>query len=148
MTTQRKIQWIISLLFVAFFAYKLIPFSRPSEVQHKRPIAQGRQTYFGSGGGPGPKITQVVIDPFDPKRGENQEIIISIAPAKPAKAVRITMKTDTRETTYELQKIASTSTDALWRGSWKIEDLHDTRYNALIYVEGTDSTSSAELTLR
>ena len=118
-----------------------------------RTIAQGRQTYFVFSKEKGPKVTEVVIDPFDPRRGERQTMSVKVNYPEPVRSVAVTMKLDGGDYTYPLTLVSGTDRDGTWEGSWRAEDTHDVIYKAAVVAEGPDDgergrTTTIWLTLR
>ncbi len=110
------------------------------------PIAQGEQTYsVWSGEGSGPKITKVVVNSFDPKRGERQTMIISVGAEPAVGAVKVALKTDNGEKTYEFEKAISSG---LWGASWVVEDTHDYIYSARVEAISGKDTAKVDLSFR
>jgi len=101
-----------------------------------RPIAQGKQTYSTQGGSKtGPKVSKVVVDPFDPKTGEKQMFEVKIKDTTPVITVTLTLKTDHGEKNYPLKLFQGKDTDGLWSISFETEDKHDYVYTATITAE-------------
>lgn len=121
------------------------PTPRPSPPP--APIAQGKQIYNVSqgSGSKGPGMRQLVVDPFDPKKGENQTMSVKVQNKKPVTIVSIILKTDTKATTYQLKLKEGKDTDGLWEGSWTTDDTHDYVYTAV--VSASDTIESAQVTL-
>jgi hypothetical protein len=113
------------------------------------PIAQGRQVYSVTTGGTGPKITEVAIDPFDPKKGNVQSIEVKTSSPDVAHA-SVRLLTDHGSSSYEFVHATSTvSGDAILRASWITNDTHDRVYGAAVTVIAVSGASSTiELSFR
>lgn len=114
------------------------------------PLPQGKQTYFISGKAePGkPVLTEVIYDPFDPKPGQRQTILVKTK-AKPAvETVSVLMITDSVEKKYELKKLDPQGESFVWEGSWEVTDTHNNQYRAKVIGENQAGKTKIAMTLR
>ncbi len=117
----------------------------PQKIQ---PLPQGRQVYSISTKEEGPKITQAVIDPFDPKIGEQQLFEVSAHYTKPITAMNVVFLTDHGSSTLMLIHASGTTMDGVWRGTTTVIDSHDYIYSALIRAHSGTSTTPIDLSFR
>lgn len=115
-----------------------------------RPIAQGKQIYNGSFGPlvKGPKMTQVIVDPFDPKKGEKQTVTVKIKHELPITSVTARLDSDTMKKTYTFERIDGSDTNGTWQTSWTTEDTHDYTYFLFFELVSSDATFKDGLTFR
>lgn len=114
------------------------------------PLPQGKQTYFVSGKAEQgkPVLTEVVYDPFDPKPGQRQTILVKTK-AKPAvDTVSVLMITDSKERKYEFKKTNDQGDVVTWEGSWEITDTHVNQYRAMVIGENQAGKTKIAMTLR
>lgn len=111
------------------------------------PIASGKQIYNVSrgSGSSGPAITQVTLDPLDPKIGETQVVSVKIEHKVPVQSVSVTIRGDTSQFPYNLTLKEGTPTSAVWEGSWVVDYTYDYDYQAV--VEAKDATEATQVTL-
>ena len=117
------------------------------------PLPQGPQTYPFSYGSAitGPKPDEVTINPYDPKKGEQQTFTVKIKYSKPITYGAIQLTTDTKKTkVYPMTLTSGTTTDGVWSATITTDDTHDYIYNVgLDFQSSTEKTSiMPELTLR
>ena len=118
---------------------KLIPTNTPTP----RPIAQGRQIYSTRGGSKiGPKFNKIVVNPFDPKKGEMQMFEAKIKDITPITTVTLTLKTDHGEKNYPLKLSQGKDTDGVWSVSFETEDIHNYIYTATFVAENNKKEKS------
>lgn len=122
---------------------KTPPVPTPTPTPTPVPIAQGRQVYtVRSGGTTGPQIVELVVDPFDPKIGEEQTILVKVKDTAPVTSVAVTLFIDNGASkTYPLLKKTGTDTDGTWEGRWTTETTHDYTYQAQISATSSKGTT-------
>lgn len=130
--------------------FKPPPTAIPTQSPPSRPLDQGKQVYNVSrgSGSRGPAITQVIFDPFDPKKGEIQAIALKIAHNLPVTAVSTTLTTDHKTQVYPLTLKEGTSSAGLWNGSWKTTDSHDYKYVFAFEADDGKEKSKLEFPIR
>lgn len=119
----------------ALFSQKLIPQlqqptvnpspeATPMPTPTPTTLISGKETYKISQGPAfvGPKVSQAVIDPLDPGKGNKQIVTVSTNYTSPIDFVTIKLITDTTSQTYPLQLVSGTNTNGDWQGSWTIND--------------------------
>ncbi|KKR03382.1 MAG: hypothetical protein UT26_C0002G0017 [Microgenomates group bacterium GW2011_GWC1_39_12] len=116
------------------------------------PLPQGPQTYPFSYGSAvtGPKPSEVLINPYDPKKDEKQTFTVKAKYDKPITYAAIDLETDHGVKTYPMQRISGIDTDGVWEVTITTIDTHDYIYNVgLDFRSNTIKTSTKpELTLR
>jgi hypothetical protein len=90
----------------------------------------GRQLYTVGGGTTGlPHITQIGVDPIDPKKGEKQTIFVTAINDTPIKEIIITLHTDEKDTTMPpLTLDEGSNTEGVWKGEWKFDFTYNLTY--------------------
>lgn len=155
--TRTLLQWNIGILAALILITGAVIYFVPSRssdtnknpiVAEPLPLAQGRQVYTIASKGNGPKITQAVIDPFDPQAGEMQTFEIYAQHAKPIDDIRIILVTDTASSTIVLAHASGTLSGGIWRGSLTTNDTHTTTYAALVRARSGTSTTPIDLSFR
>jgi len=97
----------------------------------------------------GPKPSQIVINPYDPKIGAKQTITIDVKYETAIASGSITMETDEKTKKYALKKISGTNTQGVWETTITTDDTHDYIYNVAIEFVGADKQIfHGKLTLR
>jgi len=116
------------------------------------PLAQGRQIYNISGGTKGgPQMTQVFIDPLDPKPSQIQTLTLKANNLKPIVEIKAIVITDNKneESANILKLISGTNVDGVWQGSWRIRSEHNYNYQIkLVAKNNEDIESIVTLTFR
>lgn len=114
------------------------------------PLASGKQIYNISGGTKGePQMTQVVIDPIDPKPSQIQTLTLKANNLKPIIEIKAVVMTDNEESTNFLKLISGSDVDGVWQGSWRIKDEYDYNYQIeLVAKNNEDIESKATMTFR
>ncbi len=113
-------------------------------------ILQGRETYtIGQGSGTtGPKITRAIVEPHDPKQGQQQTVTVSVNHSSPITSVSLVMKSDNDTKTYPLSLASGSETNGQWSGTWTVEDTVLYTYAFTISVESPGGSSSVDLIIR
>lgn len=120
---------------------KITPTSTPSP----KPIPHGKVEFTVSTGknSKGPQMSQGFIDPYDPKLGAIQTLVIEVA--EPVEKVTATLITDNKTSQeYQLKKVKGTT----WMGQWKVKDSYLYKYVLTIKAIGPNGTSKVDVTLR
>ena len=159
----------IGLLAVAFFVWKnqyqtrqleladskaeqqaSLPDSSPKPSPSPVPILQGIETYSITQGkkNNGPKITQAIINPHDPKINDNQTVKVKLAYNQPINQVKLILKSDNDQQEADMTLIQGTATDGTWETSWEITDTVLYNYSQTITAQSGDQTSSVTITIR
>ncbi|MGB6839305.1 MAG: hypothetical protein WBD86_01295 [Microgenomates group bacterium] len=116
------------------------------------PLAHGKQTYMVSGSTKGaPKMSEVIIDPLDPKPEETQTVTIKALDVNksPIKEITVTLVTDNKSESHTLKRINGTDLNGTWQGSWKISDSYDYTYRATLKAKNeANLVQSVTLTFR
>lgn len=116
------------------------------------PLAQGEQIYgIGRGdGSKGPDLFEAIINPFDPKKGEQQTMKIRIKKGSlKTTKVNITLKSDNNAKTYPLTLLNEEADSETWSGSWIIEDTHNWMYKAVVdATDEKDEVAHVEISFR
>jgi hypothetical protein len=140
---------VLVILFAVFIARSPVWHPPQGEVPGVSPLAPGRQVYYVSTGGGGPKITEAVIDPLDAEKGEQQSFEVVVSHTSDVGVVAVELKTDTVSKAYPLSLVSGDTASGRWRGEWVLEDTHDHEYQAVVGVLGSDgATSSVTLSFR
>ncbi len=114
------------------------------------PLPQGKQTYFVSGKAEqgAPVLVEVVYDPFDPKPGQQQTILIKTKAKPEANTVSVLMITDSKEMKYELKNLDTQGELLVWEGSWEVTDTHINQYRAVVTAKNQKGAGKIEMVLR
>jgi hypothetical protein len=103
---------------------------------------RGAIEYKVSFGSPsGPSISRIVFAPYDVKPGDTQDIYVIGNYEKGIDQVTANIKTDSGLEDVPLSLTQGDSKNGLWRGSWRVHDVHDGYYPVLFTVGGKDGTS-------
>ena len=154
---QRLVRWHIVVLSAILFAGGAVILfyhpplrEAPFREEIPRPLAQGRQIYKVMSGGTGPKITEVTVDPFDPKVGSHQimEINASHTNNDPVVSASIVLFTDQSSSSYPFALASGDGTNGTWRAEWATTATHLTTYRATLYTSTAHASSSIELHFR
>jgi len=115
-----------------------------------KPLPTGKQIYNYSHGNDvvGPKPTQVIIDPIDPKPGSTQSFSVKIGDATPVQKANIVLKTDNQETEYPLVLTEKGVDFGIWTANWEMNDSYDYTYQIDIIIYGITETFSGGLAFR
>jgi hypothetical protein len=126
------------------------PSPTPTPTPTPYPLPQGRQSFFVSygNGTTGPKASQVVIDPYDPKIGQKQTFTVSVSDTSPITSVDLALVTDTKVTSYALSRVSGTDTKGNWDVTITTDDTHLYHYNPSFVVKSANGENHADLTLR
>lgn len=113
-------------------------------------LKQGKETYSITQGPAekGPDITQAVIDPLEPQKGQKVTMTISVNSTKPADSVTIELETDTMKKSYPLTLVSGTNLDGQWQATWTVEDTLLYQYVAKIEARSGSELSDFVLTIR
>lgn len=104
------------------------------------PLTQGPEFYSITNKGPGPKVTRVDFDTFDPKLGEMQAVTVKANHSERIGRVTVELMTDHNAAVYDLDHISGTDFDGVWAIQLLTEDTHDLSYRMRIRAESTDPT--------
>jgi hypothetical protein len=115
-----------------------------------KPLPTGKQTYnySHSSSVAGPKPTQIIIDPIDPKQGDAQILSVKIGNTTPISKANIVLKTDNQETEYPLVLTEKGVDFGIWTAKWEMNDSYDYTYQIEIVIYGTVETFTGALTFR
>jgi hypothetical protein len=144
--------WTLFILGVfALIVLALLPFSKrrmfPALPPNVAPIPRERQVYEIISKEK-PTFTQVIIDPFDPRKGERQTVLVRVRDDAPIRSVNATLKTDKGAFSYPLRFVAKNRRDGIWRGAWRTIDTHFYVYRLQLTAQSDTGASSIELTFR
>lgn len=119
----------------------------PTAKPYRPPLPQGKQVYNVSRGGnsPGPNIRQVMIDPFDPKKGEIQKFWVKIENPIAVKSVTVILYADENIVTQALNLSEGDAKSGVWAGNMTTLTTHDVLYR--LHVVATDEKDSARVEL-
>ncbi len=128
----------------------LTPTVTPSPTPTPYPLPQGKQEYKISHSKSilGPKVTNVSIDPFDPKVGEKQEYILHVLHNAPLSNVLLSLQTDNKIATISLEKKEETEKESTWRTTIVTDDTHLYVYYAQFILRQNGQEYAAGLTFR
>lgn len=114
------------------------------------PLPTGKQVYNVSRGAgtPGPNISQMSVDNFDPKMGELQTYSIKIVNNTKVEKVQLTLFTDYKIKTYDATLKDGKATDGVWKAVVTTEDSHDFVYRVRIEAADSKETSETTMTVR
>lgn len=111
-------------------------------------LGKGLQVYRVMSGGDGPKISEVVIDPLDPKMGKKQSFEVAVSHEKAIDRVTVNLITDSVSSEKTLTLAEGTDTSGIYRGEWIAGDSYEKIYLATIRVFSGEASSSIDLTFR
>ncbi len=121
----------------------------PTPTQAPRPIPSGKQTFSVSNGKKiGPQFQTGAIDPYDPTKGNQQTISVSISSTQPVATATLTMQTDTRSKEIPMQLTSGTTNKGIWAATWTVDDTYLYTYNAIIFATDGQETNAITITLR
>lgn len=115
------------------------------------PLKKGKETYYisQSSSVKGPKITQVTLDPLDPKNGEKQTITVKALHSGPVTQVKISLMSDNKtQTLSSLSLVSGTNLEGEWQVSWTVDDTILYKYILKITATGGGVQSSVDLAIR
>ena len=113
------------------------------------PLASGEQT-FSVTTPDNPRMTQVVINPFDVDKFASQTVSVEIQETAGYPIFEVTgqAQTDSMSFPFSLSLISGTDIDGTWQGSWYNEDEYCQNYMLIITATGQSGTSIVELAFR
>jgi len=101
------------------------PTNTPTPTPTPTKIGSGRKVLSISGGAQNePKLTQAVIDPLDPAKGQKQSVEISASHTAPIDRVTVKLITDNKSQTYPLKLESGITQNGVWTGSWTMDDTY------------------------
>ncbi len=104
-----------------------VPLATPTLI-----LPKGRQTFRTQGGDADvSKVTQVIIDPLDAKKGDEQKIDVVIDSVEPVTSFTLTLISDNKETTLTMKNISGDSTKGTWSTSHTLSDSTDNVYKII-----------------
>ena len=111
-----------------------------------KPLPTGKQIYNYSHGKNvvGPKPTQVIIDPIDPKTGDTQTLTITLPHDKPVTNTKATLITDNESTAINLTK----ELEDTYVANWRMTDSYDYKYQITFEFSDNTETFSGAVTFR
>lgn len=127
------------------------PFPIATPKKTPAPLKQGKGTYNISQGSEvsGPRITQVSLDPLDPKKGEKQTISVKTFHTSPITQVKITLVSDNKtQTLPPLSLVSGTNLDGEWQVTWTVDDTVLYKYILTITSASSSGQSSVEVAPR
>lgn len=126
------------------------PTPSPSPTPTPYPLPQGKQVYRLSHGKSvtGPKMTEVTVDPFDPKIGEKQTYTVKINHTSPVISATLELQTDNNIKTYNLDRIDGTPTSGTWQVTITTDDVHFYKYYAQFDLKSATDEYKGGLTFR
>lgn len=124
------------------------PMSRVRPTPNPYKLPRGAQSYTITSGKDvkGPKITNVVIDPLDPKNGTKQTFKVTVE--SPVTSAAVTVHTDNKETNVDLKLVSGDSTKGVYQGSWIVDDSYDYVYAFTYVIKGPDGVYDNTMFLR
>jgi len=113
------------------------------------PLASGEQT-FSVTTPDNPRMTQVVINPFDVDKFASQTVSVEIQETAGYPIFEVTgqAQTDSMSFPFSLSLISGTDIDGTWQGSWYNEDEYCQNYMLIITATSQSGTSIVELAFR
>lgn len=94
-------------------------------------------------------LTELTVDPFDPKIGKKQMMSLKIKKDIPTQSVAVILTTDKKTKNYPLTLVETTEKETRWEASWTIEDTHLYIYTAKVVAKAANNeTSEVELSFR
>ena len=115
------------------------------------PIAGGKQLYRISGGMPDlPLITEVIIDPQDAKKDQNQTVTVKANGPTAIKEVIVVLRLDDENNfEYKLAQSSGTPTNGEWKGNWKFPHTYNKTYRLNIKARNENNLGNmATITIR
>lgn len=115
------------------------------------PIMGGIQLYRISGGDPNfPVISEVIIDPQDPQKDENQTVTVKANGPTPIKEVVVVLRLDDENNfEYKLSQSSGSPTNGEWKGSWKFPHTYNKTYRLNIKARNENKLGNmATITIR
>lgn len=95
-----------------------------------------------------PQITEVTIDPIDPKPEETQTFSVTVHDSQQVTRVTATLFTDNRKTSYPLNRVDGDDKSGAWQGSWTIDGTYDLTYRVLLEAHNANRPATVTLTFR
>jgi hypothetical protein len=126
------------------------PSPMPTPTPTPYPLPQGRQSFFVSygNGTTGPKASQVTIDPYDPKVGQEQTFTVAVSDTNPITSVDLALITDNKVASYSLTRVSGTETKGDWQVKITTDDTHLYHYSPSFVIKSANGENHADLTLR
>ncbi len=115
------------------------------------PIGTGPQIYRISGGVQGlPTISEVLVTPIDPKKGQKQTIKIKANNGTPIKEVAAILKVDNNKEIEHILKLSGgTITNGEWSGSWNTDFTYEKTYRITVRAKNENNLGNIHtITLR
>lgn len=94
-----------------------------------------------------PKMTTLLINPFDPLFGENQTLSVDAQDSSnPITKIVATVRTDKETNSYSLSLSSGSPSQGTWTASWKANDSHEQVYNlSLVATNQNNQTSQVDV---
>lgn len=128
----------------------LTPTATPTATPTPYPLPQGKQAYKISHGNSvgGPKVTDVSIDPFDPKVGETQTFTVVVSHKVPINSITLALQTDNKTTNIPLEKKSESNEESTWVSTFLTDDTHFYTYYAQFITKQNGTEFPTGLTFR
>lgn len=112
-------------------------------------LVHGKDTYSVSGGGgSGPSISEVTFDPLDPAVGSTQIISVKVSDPTAVLSVIVNVRTDTKTTTVELQRVNGTEIGGTWEGRWIVPETYLYNYIPTVIAKSNSGETKIPITIR
>ena len=125
------------------------PILTPTPTPTPRPIPHGKKTFtVGGGKKNAPHFSKGEINPCDPQEGEVQTITIKITSQSPVIKAISGVITDHQTQDIPMKLVKGSTTNGIWRASWKVKDSYNYNYRIKIRATSKQGTQKIEITLR
>lgn len=100
-------------------------------------LKPGKETYIYSAGEGTtvPKLSQVDIEPHDPKKGQTQKVDVKYMHSSPIQQISIQLFSDNKSETHQLTRKDGTDMNGTWSGTWTVDDTVLYRYSLRFFVK-------------
>ena len=119
-----------------------VNFSSEPPTCNSKPIPSGKQVFNSSYGKKvlGPKPSQTIIDPLDPKIGGKQTISVSIKNPTPVLKATATLETNKAVNVINqpMELSSGTPTDGVWTTTWTMPGKYDCFYQIKFLIQSGD----------
>ena len=124
---------------------KPVPTVGPTATPTISPLPQGIGEYNVSQGSAatGPYVTKIILDPHDPKVGQEFKIRVTSARKNAAVSkVVVTEVNDQSPTEHTLSLVSGDTNAGEYEGSWKINQTHNYTFSIVTTAYGADGTTT------
>ena len=127
-------------------AEQVIP---PTPTPTPTKLIHGKETYsISGGGGNGPGISEITLDPLDPAVGSTQVITVKASDTTGVSSVVVNVRTDSKTTSVVLKRITGTELSGAWEATWTVPETYLYNYIPTVVAKSTSGETKIPVTIR